>query len=449
MQTVNSVASSYKSLAPLTTRSFSDVTPQAKDAAGNLVKYTYKVEAYKSSTLITSATLSIYPGEVTNLKVTVNLTQSSTSLSWDPIGYAAGYRIYRKLSTEADTSYKSFDVARKLSPQTGTQLAPQTLTNIVPNTGKTYDYRVAAYTLDANKKAQTRRASYPEAEAVFPYVAVSSVSVKPASLTLTLVTGKTVTGTLTASVSPSYASNQALTWSSSNGSATVSASGTNGATGVVTAKSAGTAVITVASKDNPAKKMTCKVTVVAAVVQGKAYNGSKSVSQASQANDQFPIQSTAANGTLAKLVQIANSQVGYHEGTKSGSNVIFPGSGNWTKYGAWYGANSVYWCDIFASWCACQAGISKTWTPHEAWTVSTYNFYNNNKRWGARGSYTPKPGNFILFHYPDNSNVVNHIGIVRYVANGCVYTVEGNCGDKVSAIKHSLSESQIVGYGIN
>jgi len=84
----------------------------------------------------------------------------------------------------------------------------------------------------------------------------SSVAVTGVSLdqtTLSLEEGKTAT--LAATVSPSNATNKAVTWSSSNTSvATVSSSG------VVTAKAAGSATITCTTEDG-AKKATCSVTV--------------------------------------------------------------------------------------------------------------------------------------------------------------------------------------------
>lgn len=80
-------------------------------------------------------------------------------------------------------------------------------------------------------------------------VAVSSVSLDQTSTTLTV--GDTVT--LSATVSPSNATDKSVTWSSSNTLvATVS-------DGIVTAKAAGTATITVKTSNN--KTATCSVTV--------------------------------------------------------------------------------------------------------------------------------------------------------------------------------------------
>ena len=87
-------------------------------------------------------------------------------------------------------------------------------------------------------------------------VSVTGVSLDKSSLSLDV--GNTAT--LTATVSPSNATNKAVTWSSSNTSvATVSTSG------VVTAKAAGSATITVKTDDG-GKMATCKVTVSNATI---------------------------------------------------------------------------------------------------------------------------------------------------------------------------------------
>lgn len=83
--------------------------------------------------------------------------------------------------------------------------------------------------------------------------------VKVAKITLNKTTasvGKGKTMQLTATVTPTNATNKAVTWKSSNTKiATVSS------TGKVTTKSAGTVTITCTAKDGSGKKATCKVTV--------------------------------------------------------------------------------------------------------------------------------------------------------------------------------------------
>jgi uncharacterized protein YjdB len=99
-------------------------------------------------------------------------------------------------------------------------------------------------------------------------VAVSGVTLNKSSASL-FVRGKE---TLYATITPSDATNQIVTWSSSNTSiATVTASSEMAGGGVVTAVAAGTATITVTTADG-GKTATCTVTVSSVAVDGVTLN---------------------------------------------------------------------------------------------------------------------------------------------------------------------------------
>lgn len=111
----------------------------------------------------------------------------------------------------------------------------------------------ATITVKTTDGAKTATCSVTVKAATVP---VTGVSLNTTSLSLT----EGETQTLTATVSPSNATDKSVTWSSNNTSvATVSS------TGVVTAKSAGSAIITVTTKDG-SKTATCSVTVKAKTV---------------------------------------------------------------------------------------------------------------------------------------------------------------------------------------
>lgn len=95
-----------------------------------------------------------------------------------------------------------------------------------------------------------------EAEIKSKTVAVTDVTLSPATLSLTLKENETVTGTLSATVVPNNASNKNVSWSSSDASVASVQEGT------VTAHKAGTATITVTTEDGN-KTATCNVTVTA------------------------------------------------------------------------------------------------------------------------------------------------------------------------------------------
>lgn len=139
-----------------------------------------------------------------------------------------------------------------------------------------------------------------------------------------------------------------------------------------------------------------------------------------------------------KLVALARTQLGYHEGIKNGK------SNNHTKYGEWYSRtvarNNIYayspWCAMFASWVGNQMGLpNKTWYYH-AYTPSGVAEYQRRGKWHWKRSYSPKTGDLIYYDWVSNStgrgnNVVDHVGIVESNKNGEITTIEGNYRDQV------------------
>ncbi|MBQ7499639.1 MAG: InlB B-repeat-containing protein, partial [Clostridia bacterium] len=162
---------------------------------------------------------------------------------------------------------------------------------------------------------------------------------------------------------------------------------------------------------------------------------------------------TNTGNQIEDLIAVAMTQRGYCEGNSSsqlGGTVA--GSGNYTKYGQWYGINPGAWCAMFVSWCANQAGIPSSVIPKHASCDVGMNWFKNNGKWNYSkyfgGSYTPKRGDIIYFG--DNANNLNdstHVGIVTGVDSSKVYTVEGNKSNKCKEVSYSLSSSYIFGYG--
>ena len=62
------------------------------------------------------------------------------------------------------------------------------------------------------------------------------------------------------------------------------------------------------------------------------------------------------------------------------------------------------------------------------------------------GSGTPSPGMIIFFDWY-HADFADHVGIVEYVEDGYVHTIEGNSGDSVRRGVRRLGDSQIQGYG--
>ena len=176
----------------------------------------------------TPAIKKVTPGEVT------------ATVSWNAVGGAKGYEIrWGKTNTIGWTTKST----------TGTSYEIKGLKN---NTK--YTIQIRAYYKSGSKTLYT---SWSSKAYTTTKISVSSVKTDTASVQLQA--GKT--RQLTATVSPSNASNKAVTWSSSDPKvATVSGSG------LVTAKKAGTATITAKSNNGKTAKVTVKVTKSAPAV---------------------------------------------------------------------------------------------------------------------------------------------------------------------------------------
>lgn len=162
--------------------------------------------------------------------------------------------------------------------------------------------------------------------------------------------------------------------------------------------------------------------------------------------------------TYAKLLAVAKGEVGYVEkkSNKSlDSKKANRGYNNYTKYNRDMkkirGAGTIndYWCANFVSWCFAKA-YGKTEGAKLMYGYGNYvpYIYNHFKANG-RTAKSPKKGDVIFFRN------LSHIGIVYKVANGYVYTYEGNTssgafnanGGAVCKKKYVVGSSWIYGYG--
>lgn len=159
---------------------------------------------------------------------------------------------------------------------------------------------------------------------------------------------------------------------------------------------------------------------------------------------------------ITKVVDIALAEVGYKE-KQSASNLYDKsanaGSNNYTKYGKemhdLQPSNMDYpaaWCDAFVDWCfykAFGASLAKKMLcgTFDDYTVNSANYYKNAGRW----TKTASRGYQVFFR---NSSGICHTGLVYKVADGKVYTVEGNAGNKVQKKSYSTADSYIAGYGM-
>lgn len=128
------------------------------------------------------------------------------------------------------------------------------------------------------------------------------------------------------------------------------------------------------------------------------------------------------------------------------------------KNGSKYGAGSAAWCAYFIVWCARQAGIDKSIIKSTGWAAASalgVKYCGRDANRTKDIDYTPKRGDIIIFDYKPYCNKEpqkhgDHVGIVDYVKDGKVYTIEGNSYPDWSVRKnsYSLTYVDIKGYGV-
>jgi len=117
-------------------------------------------------------------------------------------------------------------------------------------------------------------------------------------------------------------------------------------------------------------------------------------------------------------------------------------------YWSWYGFTSrVEWCACFVSWCADQCGyIENGIIPKFAGVDQGVAFFKVCDEWQDR-SYIPKAGDIIFFDW-EHDGIGSHVGIVEYVADGKIHTIEGNSDDACRQREYELGSVDIMGYGV-
>ena len=157
------------------------------------------------------------------------------------------------------------------------------------------------------------------------------------------------------------------------------------------------------------------------------------------------------------VCNVGISQCGYHEGDNASelNGMNLSGSGDYTEYGYWYGM-CVHggwpfytpWCAFFISWSARQALVPTGVINNSAYARPGSNPAHFNVSFRPAGQYLPKCGDLIFYDFSVSGNNWNHVGLVLYVENEYVFSIEGNISKSVKLRKHLLTDATIRGYGI-
>lgn len=159
---------------------------------------------------------------------------------------------------------------------------------------------------------------------------------------------------------------------------------------------------------------------------------------------------------IDSVISLALQEVGYKE--KASPKGLYDkeanaGSNNYTKYNYelhnLQPSNMDYpaaWCDAFVDWLFYKLfGADKARDmlcgDFDDYTVISADYYKKAGRWDK----TPERGHQIFFK---NNSGICHTGIVYRVANGNVYTVEGNKNNMVKTCIYNQNDASIAGYGM-
>jgi CHAP domain-containing protein len=146
------------------------------------------------------------------------------------------------------------------------------------------------------------------------------------------------------------------------------------------------------------------------------------------------------------IVAIAVAEIGHGE---AGSNNHGP---DLERYLAGTGIETpAEWCAAFAGWCQLEAhrrrGIALPY-------VRSVGAKRQLDRLGAAGSRflnpdRAMPGDLIAWHRGPEGSASGHIGVVEYVSNGIVHSIEGNTGSypsKVRRFAHDIRHERLYGF---
>ena len=155
------------------------------------------------------------------------------------------------------------------------------------------------------------------------------------------------------------------------------------------------------------------------------------------------------------VLRIAISQLGYHEGDSAADfdGMNMSGSSNYIEYARLlvphYNDNHYEWCACFVNWCLNQAHYDKASSEIGCWKwvgeLKAMKMWQDSAAY--KGTYTPKPADFIFFNWSGNNTGSGHIGYVLYTTETHVFTIEGNADNNVTVRSYALNDPNVIGYG--
>ena len=117
------------------------------------------------------------------------------------------------------------------------------------------------------------------------------------------------------------------------------------------------------------------------------------------------------------IVEIARSKIGFYP-----SNI--------NEFTSWYYGRETdaYWCCIFVSWCADQAGALGTAVPKRASCVSMKNWFEKRgEYYPVDSGYIPQKGDIVFINTAvDGTDAIHHVDIITedgFIKSGNTYKI--------------------------
>lgn len=171
---------------------------------------------------------------------------------------------------------------------------------------------------------------------------------------------------------------------------------------------------------------------------------------------------------MRELLDVKNASLWAQilKGVGSGSNELVNlalsqlGNKGGEKYWKWAGSSKrIAWCALFVSWCADKTGLRASGQiPYFSFVGDGVHWFKTKGKWISGSDINSsnydkiiRPGMIIFFDWLEDGKRDghgDHVGIVTKVANGRIYTVEGNKDDKVAEGSYPVGNKNILGFGI-
>ena len=144
------------------------------------------------------------------------------------------------------------------------------------------------------------------------------------------------------------------------------------------------------------------------------------------------ISAREADGQLGRVLKAASSLIGVETGTAEHLKLVKDYNSVYPLPVGYPVKNTDDWCDVFVTTVFQREGLSHL-IGRECGVERHIRIFKHLGIWNEDGASTPKSGDIITFNwdqdYQQNDGWADHIGIVEYVENGLIHTIEGNSGE--------------------